>query len=596
MALDGIAVNNILFELNEKLLGGRIDKIYQPRNDELIISIRSIGENFKLLLSANSSHPRAQLTPSAKENPMTPPMFCMVLRKHIAGSKITKIYQPNFERILVFEMDSLNELGDMTTKSLIIEIMGKHSNIILVDDNNKILDSIKHISHLTSSVREVLPGKEYVLPPSQNKFDPLKTNKDEFINVFEEKKALEIQKIIYQSYTGISPAMASEICFIAGLDSSVHSEELSAENIEKIYEGFCTVFNKVVNNNFTPEIVYEPNTHKIVDFFSVATTQYNNFDKKPYDSISLLLQDFYQERDNNYHIKQKAHDMRKLVSSNIERCVKKKEIQIKTKLDNKNMGIWKLKGELINANIYAINSGINTFKALNYYEENSPEIEIALDPTMTPSENAQRYYNKYNKAKRTLVALEVQEKQNNEELEYLESVLISIDTSTDESDLKDIRDELIAEGFIKPKRNDKSKQDKRTKKSKPLYFVSSDGYDIYVGKSNVQNDELTIKFAKSIDLWFHTKNIPGSHVIICAKDENDVIPDSTLLEAANLAAFNSKAKSGTNVPVDYCPRKNVKKPSGSKPGMVIYKNNKTIYITPDEYKIKSMETVKNLTW
>lgn len=587
MALDGITVNSIVCELTDKLLGGRIDKIYQPQKDEIIISVRSIGSNFKLLLSANPSHPRIQLTSVSKDNPMTPPMFCMVLRKHVAGSKITNIYQPDFERVVVLELDSLNEMGDMTTKRLIIEIMGKHSNIILVNDSNKILDSIKHVSHETSSVREVLPGKEYSVPPSQGKLNPIQLNEAEFLQIFSEKNILKLQNIIYQSYTGISPVIASEICHRAVLDATIHGEELDIDGRHSLFSAFTSVMDSVKTANFAPEIIYENKTGRILDFSPVEMTQYSSFKKIPYTSISELLEDFYSQRDNAYHIKQKAHDMRRLVVSNIERCVKKKEIQIKTLKDNEGLEKWKLKGELLTANIYAIEKGMNTIKVINYYQEAMPEIEIALDTTKTPSENAQKYYNKYNKAKRTIAALEIQKKQNDEELEYLEGVLNAIDTSTDEADLNDIRNELIEQGFIKRKRGDK-KPAKQQKKSKPLHFISSDGFDIYVGKSNIQNDELTIHFAKSNDIWMHTKNIPGSHVIIATNDA-PTVPDKTIIEAANLAAYNSKGKDGSNVPVDYCPRKNVKKPGGSKPGLVIYENNKTVYITPNDVMAENMK-------
>ncbi len=588
MALDSIAVKNIVFELNNKLLGGRIDKIYQPQKDEIIMSVRSIGSNFKLLLSANPSHARAHITSLTKENPISPPMFCMVLRKHAAGGKITKIYQPDFERIIIIDFDSLNELGDMATKSLIIEIMGKHSNIMLVDENKKILDSIKHISHETSSVREVLPGKEYVFPPSQGKINPFNLIEEDFVKVFDEKKSLILQKIIYMSYTGISPVSASEICHQAGFDSSLRGEELTQKDRLKLFYTFKDFMKNVSENNFFPEIIYEPKTERLLDFSPFEMTQYSGFKKVKYSSVSELLENFYSQRANVYHIKQKAYDMRRLVTSNIERCVKKKEMQIKTEKDNENLEKWKLKGELITSNIHTIKKGTNTFKTINYYDENMAEIEIALDPTLTPAENAQKYYNKYNKAKRTLSALEVQKKQNEEELAYLESVLIGIDAATEEVDLKEIKNELMEQGFIK-KKNINNKQDKRQKKSKPLHFISSDGFDIYVGKSNTQNDELTIKFAKSNDTWLHTKNIPGSHVIVSAKDESGNIPDKTLFEAANLAAYNSKGKTGSNIPVDYCLRKFVKKPKGSKPGMVIYTSNKTINITPNEVLAETMK-------
>jgi len=585
MAFDGIAVSSIVNELKNALLGGRIDKIYQPLKDEIIFSVRANGTAKKVLLSANPSHPRIHFTQIQKDNPMTAPMFCMVLRKHIAGSKITNIYQPDFERMVVIEAEGLNEMGDMSAKKLIIEIMGKHSNIILVDDNGRILDSIKRISHDTSSVREVLPGKEYSLPPSQGKLNPLEADFETFAKIAEEKTRLKTVQFIYQSYTGISPASASEIAYRAGIDASTRIEELTDENIKSLYNSFNAVFNDIKLGKFTPQIIYQPETGKIIDFSVLDMTQYGGYTFKNFEDVSTLFEAFYSERDSAYHIAQKAHDMHRIVLSNIERCVKKKEIQIKTEADTKDMDIWKLKGELITANIYAVEKDARILKAINYYEDDMPVLEISLDPTLTPSENAQRYYNKYNKAKRTLAALEIQKKQNDEELAYLESVLTAIELCTDDADLKDIRDELTEQGFMK-KKYTKGKTP-RTKKSKPMHFISSDGIDIYVGKSNLQNDELTLRFAQSTNIWLHTKNTPGSHVIIVVNGL-DELPDNTLLEAANLAAYYSKAKDGTLVPVDYALRKFVRKPNGAKPGMVIYDHNYSVYITPNEEKAKNM--------
>lgn len=588
MALDAIAVSASVKELKNALVGGRIDKIYQPLKDEIIFSVRANGDNRKVLLSANPSHPRIHFTKIQKDNPMTAPMFCMVLRKYIAGSKITDVYQPNFERMVVIETEGLNELGDMSVKKLIIEIMGKYSNIMLVDENGRILDCIKRVSHETSSVREVLPGKEYSLPPSQGKLNPLETDFEEFKKTADGKKGSKAMQFIYQSYRGISPSAASEMAFRAGVDPTAHMEEISEEELKNIYSSFKNIFDDVKNGKYYPQIIYNGENDKIIDFSVMEMTQYKGCKFKYFEDISSLLEEFYSERDSAYHIVQKAHDMHKVVLTNIERCVKKKEIQLKTEEDTKDMDIWRLKGELITANIYAVEEGAKTIKATNYYDENMPVIEISLDPTLTPSENAQRYYNKYNKAKRTLAALEIQKKQNDEELAYLESVLTAIEIAADDADLKDIRDELTEQGFMKKKYNKKTP---RTKKSKPMHFVSSDGIDIYVGKSNTQNDELTLKFAQPHNIWLHTKNTPGSHVII---DVNglDELPDNTLLEAANLACCYSKAKEGTNVAVDYALRKFVRKPNGAKPGMVIYDHNYSVYVTPDKKKAKEMTEIK----
>lgn len=588
MALDGITTSAIVSELKPALVGGRIDKIHQPVADEIRMTIRGLGSGAKkIIISANSAHPRIHLTESTRENPMTAPLFCMVMRKHIAGGKIVDICQPNFERIIILRVESANEMGDITTKNLILEIMGKHSNLILTDENGKILDSIKRVTHEKSSVREVLPGKEYVFPPSQDKKNPLEAERGDFLFSLHLQEGRKIQEFIYQTYTGISPIMAGEICSRAGLDSSNSCQETTIEEGEKLYDAFDKTMAEIKSATYQPAIYYQKENNRIVDFAVLEMTQFSGLQKRSFDSVSALLESFYQERDNAAHIRQKAHDMRRLVMSNIERCVKKKEIQLKTRRETKGMDQWKKKGELLTANIYAVPQGVTTFKTIDYYESDMPEIEIAIDPAKTPAENAQKYFSKYNKAKRTLAALEIQEKQNEEELVYLESVLNALENAKDDADLSEIRTELAESGFIRRQVQKKGAQ--KPKKSKPLHYVSSDGYDIFVGKSNLQNDELTLRMAESTDIWMHTKDIPGSHVIIRTNGQKE-LPETTMEEAANLAAFYSKAKNSSMVPVDYTQRKNIKKPNGAKPGMVIYLTNRTIYITPDENRVNQMKT------
>lgn len=593
MALDGVVLSNIAYELKNLLLGGRVDKIYQPENDEVIISIRSLGNNYKLLLTANASHPRIHLTQISKDNPMTPPMFCMVLRKHIAGGKIIAIEQPNFERILNIHIESLNEMGDMTTKKLVIEIMGKHSNIILLDENNIVLDSVKHISHDTSSVREILPGKSYVLPPSQNKLNMLsQLDWDSFI-LLTSKKEFNLQNTIYRSYTGISPILASEICFRAETSANAQNGEFSEayggllfEDLQTVILAFDEIRKIVLENKFTPEMIIDEANKKIIDFSSVEMTIYNNFKKEHYESISELLEKFYNEKDSSTRMKQKSHDLHRLLMSNIERCVKKREIQNKTLKDIADRDKWKTFGELITSNIYSLEKGMTNFETQNFYEESMPTINIRLDAELTPVENAQRYFNKYNKAKRTLTALQEQIIQNDNELSYLEAILSSLDNSSDEANIIEIHQELSQEGYIKKR---KAKKGEKFKKTKPMHYISSEDFDIYVGKNNIQNDELTLHFASSNDMWLHTKDIAGSHVII--KTKGFGIPDETIREAACLAAFYSKGRNSSNVPVDYTLKKNVKKPSGAKLGMVIYEENKTLYVTPDEEIIKLIKQI-----
>ncbi|MPM51836.1 putative protein YloA [bioreactor metagenome] len=531
-------------------------------------------------------NPRVHITEIKKDNPITAPMFSMVMRKHVAGGRILDIRQPNFERIIVIDVESMNEMGDLGVKHIITEIMGKHSNIILVDENDKILDSIKHVSHDKSSVREVLPGGVYVYPPSQGKINPLEADFDIFNNTLKEKASQTLQAIIYKSFTGISPAYASEICHNSGFDSSNRGEQLNENDIKNLWMNFSSDISRIKNGEYTPNIVFDKNGN-VVDFFSLSSKQYAGFDIKDYESFSELLENFYKKRDNLYHVRQRAHDVRRIVVSNIERCVKKNDIQQKALKDTENREKYRLYGELITANIYSVEPNSSKLIAQNYYEADMPEIEIPLDPMLTPTENATKYFNRYNKSKRTYAATILQKEQNDAELNYLESVLSAIDASDDDSDISEIRRELISEGYIRAKKQDKSKG---VKKTKPLHFVSSDGFDIYAGKSNIQNDELTLKFADSDDMWLHTKNIPGSHVII--KCGEQPVPDRTIEEAAVIAAYYSKAKDSSKVPVDFTPRRYVKKPNGAKPGMVIYVQNRTAYVDPDESLVNRLEADK----
>ena len=582
MAFDGITVSAIKAEIEDKILGGRIDKVYQPEKDEIILGIRSMGQAYKLLLTSNASNPKFHFTQTNPSNPMTPPLFCMVMRKHLQSGKIIKIEQPDFDRILNIYVESLNELGDYSVKKLVLEIMGRHSNIILTDENNTILDCIKHIGHDTSSVREVLPGREYTLPPSQGKINTLELDNNNFNEVLENNPSFEIQSVIYKNYTGISPIAASEICYRANVNGSTPVEALTDIQKEIVFNKFAELVEDIKANRFYPESINKEKG-KTIDFSPIEMTQFNGLEIKKYTSISELIESFYANRDFAYRIGQKTQDLRKLITQNIERCIRKKDIQMQTLRSIKNRDELRLKGELLTANIYSIKKGMTTVELPNYYSENQELVAIELDSNKTPSENAQKYYKAYNKAKRTFEALKDQIKSNDEELAYLESVLTSVNNCTDEQDVKEIRRELREEGYVKKVKNQK---DKSKKHSVPLHFISQDGFDIYVGKNNIQNDELTLKFARPRDIWMHTKNIPGSHVIIVANGQT--IPDTTLNEGAMLSAFYSKAKNSSKVPVDYTEKKNVKKPNGSKPGFVIYETNKTAYITTSEEEIKKI--------
>lgn len=586
MAFDGITVSALISEIKDKITGGRIDKIYQPENDEIILSIRSFGKAYKLLLTANPSNPKFHFTSESKDNPLNPPLFCMVMRKHLQSGKIIAIDQPDFDRIVNIYVESMNELGDYSIKKLIFEIMGRHSNIILTDDNNIILDCIKHITHDKSSVREVLPGKEYIMPPAQNKYNTLKLDKDNFFKAFNNSLTKKAQSMIYQSYTGISPVIASEICIRAGIDASDFCESLDTAGQEALFNSFSDFISDIKSEKYNPQLISD-NSGKVIDFSPVNMIQFSGYNIKNYTSVSELIEDFYRSRDFVYRMNQKTQDLKKLVSQNIERCIRKKELQLKTLKEIENRDTLRLFGELITANIYSIKKGMTTAELPNFYSENYETVSIPLDGNKTPSENAQKYFKAYNKAKRTLDALQEQILSNNDELEYLEGVLTSVGNCTNEQDIKEIRQELRDNGYIKKIKGSKGKTSQ--KKSKPLHFISSDGYDIYVGKNNYQNDELTLKFAKPKDIWLHTKKIPGSHVIVVYKGET--FPDTTLTEAAMLAAYYSKAQGSPMVPVDYTEKKNVKKPNGAKPGMVIYETNKTAYVDSDESIINNLKQI-----
>jgi len=573
MPLDGIVLSNIAKEIEECVLNLRIDKIHQPEGDEVVILLR----NNRLLLSANPTSPKVCFADSTRENPMQAPLFCMVLRKHLAGGKIVRINQPGFERILEIYVESINEMGDLSEKRLIVEIMGKHSNIILVDDKGVIVDSIKRVSLDKSSVRQVLPGVEYNYPPDQDKLDPRRLDKAVFSAKIGALGSMKAGEAIYKSYSGISPLAASEICVRGGVNPS---DVVEIVNVEALYETFNRTFEDIKNQVYFPKI-YMEETGQIKDFSSIDLTMWESLKNTPYDSISKLINDFYRQKDAYYKRNQKTQDLKKLVSNHIERLSKKKEMLLNTLEEIKNRDEIKRMGELITANIYAIKQGQTTVSLINFYDDNAPEVEIALDGAKTPAENAQSYFKKYNKQKRTFEAANEQLIVADEDLYYLESILNSLNTNLLPNDIEDIRAELREQGFIKknPAGAKKGKQPKQqAKKSAPMRFKSSDGFEIYVGKSNKQNDELTMEFAHANDLWLHTKNIPGSHVIV--RTEGAAPPDKTIEEAAHLAAYFSKGRGANLVPVDYTNRKNVKKPKSAKPGMVIYNTYNTAYITP----------------
>lgn len=574
MAFDGITIAAMVQELNTNLAGGRINKIAQPEADELMITAKGSNGQKRLLLSASASLPLIYFTEKNKISPLTAPNFCMLLRKHIGSARILDIRQPGMERVVEFNLEHLNEMGDPCKKVLIMELMGKHSNLIFCDDKGMILDSIKHVSSHMSSVREVLPGREYFIPQTQEKKNPTEITAEEF-TMHVCKKPCNISRALYTSLTGLSPVIAEEICFRASIDGNDAALSLDDTACLHLYHTFRRLMEQVQEGDFTPNIVYrgdEPVEYGVLPF-----QQYGpEYHCQTFDSVSSMLETYYASKNTITRIRQKSADLRKIVQTALERNRKKLSLQQKQMSDTAKKDKYKVYGELINTYGYGLEEGCKSFVALNYYT--NEEITIPLDPTMTPSENSKKYFDKYSKLKRTEEALTQQMEETTNEIEHLESISNALDIALSESDLSQIKEELTQYGYIKRHFSGK-KGSKMQAKSKPFHYISSDGYDIYVGKNNFQNDELTFKFATGNDWWFHAKKIAGSHVVVKSKDGE--LPDRVFEEAGRLAAYYSKGRTAPKVEIDYIQKKHVKKPGGAKPGFVVYYTNYSLMAAPD---------------
>lgn len=578
MAFDGIVVANLALELRNELLNGRIAKIAQPEADELLLTIKAPAGQRRLYLSASASLPLIYLTETNKPSPMTAPNFCMLLRKHIANGRIVDIFQPKMERIIHFTIEHLDEMGDLCRKDLIVEIMGKHSNIIFCTEDGTVIDSIKHVSAQVSSVREILPGRTYFIPDTLEKADPLTVTGKEFSAVLS-ARPMPLSKAIYTSFTGISPVTAEEICYIAGIDPVLPPRELSDDVMLHLYNQFSLYFDGVRQGKFTPSIYYQGKEPK--EFSALPLSHFTEYSCTTFDSISKVLETYYATKNTITRIRQKSTDLRHIVQTALERNRKKYDLQSKQLRDTENRGKYKVYGELINVYGYDLEKGAKKLEALNYYTNEM--ISIPLDDTMTPQENAQRYFNKYNKQKRTFEALSKLIEETSDDIRYLESVQTALDIARSEEDLAQIKDELIDAGYMKRRFTKK----KIKVKNQPLHYISSDGYHIYVGKNNFQNEDLTFNFAAGNDWWFHAKQAPGSHVIV--KSNGDELPDRTFEEAGKLAAYYSSMRGTDKVEIDYVEKKHVKKPKGGKPGFVVYYTNYSLVIDSDISDIKEGE-------
>lgn len=574
MAFDAFMVSALVKEFNEKLTGGRVNKIAQPEKDEIIFTIKNY-DNFKLLLSCNASLPIARLTDENKQAPITAPAFCMLLRKHIGSARITGVSQSfGLERVITLSFEHLDEMGDTRQKKLHIELMGKHSNIIFTDDEEHIIDSVKRVSSAVSSLREVLPGRNYFLPQTSEKHDFFNETIDfaAFSSLLKEQ-SFPVFKALSAAFSGFSTQLSSEICYLAGVDADCNSSSLDDSSLESLFVISENLVSKAKRGEFTPCIAYKDGLAKEFSCFELRSYHEAGYELKFFDSVSELLGEFYSSKEKQSRITQKSAALRKNLSNAIERTVKKLELQRTQLKSTEKRDKYKVYGELITAFGYDVEEGSKSMTCTNYYDGN--EITIPLDDTIPVMANAKRYFDRYSKLKRTFDAVTVQLAASEEELYHLKSIQNSLDIAESESDLALIRQELEEFGYVKKSHlsNAKGKKNVKTrvKASLPLHYRTPEGYDIYVGRNNYQNDELTFKFASGGDWWFHSKTIPGSHVILKSKGEE--IPDRVFEYAASAAAYFSSDKSGGKVEIDYLLRKDVKKPNGSKPGFVVYYTN-----------------------
>lgn len=577
MSMDGLSLYSAMNELNKRLAGGKIDKIQQTDKEELLLMVRSLGQTYRLLINASAADNRVQLTELKKQAPSEAPMFCMLLRKRIAGGKIVRFEQERLDRVLKISIETYNDLGDLSVFALYCELMGKHSNIILVNEKGVIVDAIKHVGLGMSSVRFVMPGLEYSAPPAQDKQDPSKASADDF-SMAMCMVGMSIAKALSNAFFGLSPAVAAQL--VARYTDKTECTQLSEAEREELAERLAAFYADMAQGKEKASAVL----NALGETEAVYPFAISGSGIKLYDSIGEALDSLYINSDRREWAKRHGASARKVLQNNIERCEKKLALYADALNSGEQMEKCRLYGELLTANLHSLKSGTDTAAVDNYYADPVERIAVPLDRQLTPGENAQRYYKKYQKLKAARDMAIVQREQTLSELNYLEGQLDNLTKCTAENELSELIEELKEQGYIKRDKGGKKKM--KLAASKPMHFVSSTGADIYVGKNNRQNDELTLRFASPNDIWMHTKNIPGSHVIVKGASEQDT---ATMTEAALLAAYYSRARGSENVAVDYTPRKYVKKPAGAKPGMVIYTTNKTAYVTPSEEAVAGLK-------
>lgn len=577
MALDGAFLRHLKKEITDRALGARVDKIYQPNKEELVFLLRTRQEAFKLLLSARANSPRIHFTQYAPENPKVPPMLCMLLRKRLSGAKLVEVRQPGLERLLYLDFDAANELGDKVRLSLVIEIMGKYSNIILVDGQGKIVDALKRVDEEMSSQRLVQPGLAYELPPAQNKPCMLECQPEEIVEaIVHQPKNQSLNKGILNALQGLSPVVCREIEHQVGRGQELFTRDLTQEQRERLRFFLERLFTTVRDTAGEPYMVTKIKG-KPMEFSFLNIVQYGTLASvSRWEDFSSLLDEFYEERDRQDRMRVKAQDLLRLLANASERLSRKINLQRGEFARSEDREHLRVCGDLINANLYRIERGSAFADLENFYDENRL-MRVKLDPALNATQNAQKYYKEYRKAKTAEEKLTEQIDLAGKELEYLESVLDALARAETERDLSEIRAELQEQGYLRKLRN---KKDKPAGVSAPMEFTTSDGFTVLVGRNNRQNDKLTLKTANNNDIWFHTKNIPGSHTVLVTQGRQ---PTETAMEqAAQLAALHSRAKDSSQVPVDYTQIRHVSKPAGAKPGMVVYVQYKTVFVTPGE--------------
>ncbi|WOC74066.1 NFACT RNA binding domain-containing protein [Intestinibacillus sp. NTUH-41-i26] len=588
MPLDAICLGAVTEELNHVLAGCRVEKVYQPDRDEIVLQTRGQGGARRLLVSTAAGAPRVHFIDVARENPAAPPMFCMLLRKHVQGAKIAAVVQPAVERMLTIELDTTDEMGVACKKHLICELMGKHSNVILCGEDNRIIDAMRRVDGDLSGKRQVLPGLFYRLPPAQEKHDPFALSGVGLSASLQSADGeMGLDRYLLSQLLGFSPLLCRELSYRATGDAAKPVGKLTAEEQLRLAQVFEDLKSYLTEKRWKPFLLTKTEDHAVFDFSFLPITQYEGLMTVSQEqSFSDLLAAFFEKKGKAERMARRSADLHKAVVNARDRLARKLAAQQKELDATQNREQYKRLGDLITANLYQLEKGMNKAVVVDYYDEACPEVEVALDVRLTPQQNAQKYFKLYNKAKTAEEVLTQQLAQGRADLDYLESVLVALGEAESERDLAQLREELTQEGVLSSKQARNKKQRVKPVAAKPFHYRSSDGFDIFAGKNNLQNDLLTLKTAFKSDIWFHTQKIHGSHVILVADGREPT--DRAMTEAAMIAAYHSKARQSSLVPVDYTPVRQVKKPAGAKPGMVIYHVYQTAYVTPDEAAVERL--------